>query len=155
MDCSYTKKQLKTMDDRFENYFSLPFETNELPDSLVEMKVARYSEKTEELRREKFSLLVCIPHLPVPPIVKRAQLLGENNTFRLWKVSSEFYNRDIEDFLAESEYAFTTLWIKDPLGADYELPKTSQQRLKISALKNNEIHCFWMELEECVKVVWN
>jgi len=150
----YSKERLEVMEDRFENYFSLPFETEELPDFLVDMKAVSYFQKRDKLLEERFSLLMCLPHLPVPDFAKQVQLLEENINFKLWKVAAEVYNQDIEDFLSESEYGLTFLWIKDPDGAVFELPKTSQQRMKVSSMKNNEIHCLWIELEECVKVVW-
>lgn len=154
MDNGYSKERLEAMEDRFENYFSLPFETEELPDFLVDMKTVSYFQKRDKLLEERFSLLMCLPYLPVPDFAKQVQLLEENITFKLWKVTAEVYNQDIEDFLSEFEYGLTFFWIKDPDGAVFELPKTSQQRIKFSSMNNNEIHCFRIELEECVKVVW-
>lgn len=155
MELVYTKQDLETLEDRFENFFSLPYETIEMPDSLSEINDVPYTLLRNKLLKENFSLLICLPHLPVFKELKSAELLKDNLSFRLLKISSENYNLAIEEFLKKSEYASSFIWIQDFKNVVVEMPKTSQQRMKLSNLGGNQIYSFWLEIEECTMAVWD
>lgn len=155
MEVFYKKQDLKRMEDRFENVFSLPYETNEMPDHLVEMKEASYPVIHSQLIKKSFSLVVCLPCLPVVKILKKAELPQENHSFRLLRIAAENYHPAIEDFLKETEHAFTYFWLQNFQGVVYELPRTSQERHRLSNLHRNQLDSFWLEVEECTVAVWN
>lgn len=155
MEVSHTKNDLKLLDDRYENFFSLSFETSEMPDLLVEMSDTPFILMRSKLIDENYSLIICLSRLPVYKVLKNAELLEANNSYRLLRISSENYTSEIEDFLIASEYAFSFFWLKDFQKVTYKLPETSQERIRLSNLNNNQIYRFWMENEECTVAVWN
>lgn len=155
MQATYTKADLLTLEDRYENIFSLSHETSELPDMLIEMEEASYSSMRSNLISENYSLIVCLPRLPVFKVLKKAELLNENHSFRLIRISAENYNSAIEYFLTESEYLFTFFWLKDFQEVVYVLPRTSQERIKLYNLRGNRLYSFWIEAEECTVAAWD
>lgn len=101
-----------------------------------------------KLINENYSLIVYLSRLPVYKMFKKAELLKENFSFRLIRISSEYYTSEIENFLVSSEYVFTFFWLKDFQGVVYELPETSQEKIQLSNLSSNQFYKFWLEIEE-------
>lgn len=64
------------------------------------------------------------------------------------------YNLAIEDFLKEFEYTYPFYWFEDFREVIFELPKTSQERMKLSNLNKNRLYSFCLEIEECTVAVW-
>lgn len=154
MEKVYTKHDLIKLEDRFENVFSLTYETNEIPDSLMEITNMPYPSIRSQLIAEGYSLIICIPHLPVFKVLKQAELLQENHSFKLLRISPKVYNLAIEDFLKEFEYTYPFYWFEDFREVIFELPKTSQERMKLSNLNKNLLYSFCLEIEECTVAVW-
>lgn len=155
MEVCYTKNDLKQLDDRYENCFSLSYETTEMPNFLVEITDIPYLEMRDKLINKKYSLILCLPSLPVYKILEKAEFLKENNSFKLLRISSENYTAEIEDFLFASEYGISFFWLQDSQKVIYKLPETSQERILLSNLSNNHLYRFWMEIEECAMAVWD
>lgn len=155
MELTYTKNDLLIFNDRYENLFSLPYETSELPNTLMEMEETCYKDMRKKLASKNYSLIICLPHLPVHKVLKKAELLKENHTFKLLRISSENYNSAIEDLLTDSEYVFTFFWVQHYQKVIYGLPSTSLERVNVSNLEKNELYSFWIENEECIITCWN
>ena len=154
MQTIHSKIEIMALEDRFENEFTLMYETNIIPELLIEMKEISYSTIINALIAQKYSLIICLPRLPVYKELKKAELLIENPSFKLLRIPAEDYSFALEEFLKDFEYAFSFMWIKHAYEITYVLPSTSQERIKLLNLFNNEVFSFWIENKECTKAVW-
>lgn len=154
MEKLYTKRDLESLDDRFEFLFPVPYESNTIPDRLKEMREVSFAEITSQLLQDDFSLIVCIPHLPVVKALKEAQVLSTSHSFRLLRIPSQTYNSATEEFLKENSTDLKSFWIKDTQKLQFELPKTSYERIKLVNMNQNEIYSFWLVDRECTIATW-
>lgn len=155
MERLYTKRDLENLEDRFEFLFPVPYESNTIPDRLKEVRAASFSAITSQLIQEDFSLIVCIPDLPVVKVLNQAELISTNHSFRLLRISSQTYSSAIEGFLMENSTDLKFFWIKNIQKLQFELPKTSYERIMLVNMNQNEVYSFWLEDEECTIATWN
>ena len=151
----YTKRDLENLEDRYEFLFPVPYESNTTPDELVELEEISFTAITSQLIKDDFSLIVCIPHLPVIKALKQAEVLSTSHSFRLLRIPSQNYNAVIEEFLMENSISLKFFWIKSIQELQFELPKTSYERIKLVNVNQNEIYSFWLEDQECIVATWN
>lgn len=151
----YTRKDLENMEDPYEYLFPVPYETETIPNMLEEISIASFSETSDQLLAANFSLILCIPLLPVNKVLKQAELLSEGDSFKLLRIPPEMYNSEIEQFIIEHSTSLHYFWIKNSETLKYALPKTSSIKIKLLNLNHNEIYSFWLEEQECIKTVWN
>lgn len=154
MQTIHSKIEIMSLEDRFENEYALMYETNFIPELLIEMKETSYTNITKTLIAQEYSLIVCLPRLPVYKELKKAEVLKENLAFKLLRIPAEDYSSALDEFLKDFEYAFTFSWIKHAYKISYVLPNTSQERIKLLNLVDNEVYSFWIENEECIRAVW-
>lgn len=154
MQTIHSKIEIMTLEDRFENEFALMYETNVIPELLIETTGTSYTNIINTLIAQKYSLIVCLPRLPVYKELKKAEVLKENQAFKLLRIPAEAYSSALDRFLKDFEYAFTFLWIKHVYEISYVLPSTSQERIKLLNLVDNEVYSFLIENEECIRAVW-
>lgn len=155
MEKFYTKRDLENLEDRFEFLFPVPYESDTIPDRLKEMREVSFAAITSQLIQDDFSLIVCIPHLPVVKVLKQAEVLSTSHSFRLLRIPSQTYNSAIEEFLTENSTDLKFFWIKNIQKLQFELPKTSYERIKLVNMNQNEIYSFWLEDRECTIATWN
>ncbi|TWT26002.1 hypothetical protein [Planomicrobium sp. CPCC 101110] len=155
MEKVFTKTELKKLEDRFEYEFGLSFRTDEVPDRLVMMEKTPYGKIQNELLGGSYSLILCIPRLPVEKSLKRADVLDENDSFKLLRLSAENHTSHIEEFLKEIEYRFTFFWIQHFRNIKFKMPKTSGEQLILSNLSGNRLYDLSLENEECTTMIWN
>lgn len=155
MEKVYTKRDLENLEDRYEFLFPVPYETNTIPDRLREIGEASFAAITSQLIKGEFSLIVCIPHLPVVKVLKQAEILNTSYSFKLLRILPQQYNAAIEEFLIENSIDLKFFWIKDIQKLQFELPKTSYERIKLVNMNQNEIYSFWLEDRECTITTWN
>ncbi|WP_338749282.1 hypothetical protein [Bacillus sp. FJAT-52991] len=154
MKNTFTRRDLEKFDDRFENIFALPYESDKIADQLIEEENFDFNHAKQFLLRKNFTLVLCIPRIPTFNNLKKAKIIDENDTFRLLKVDVQDYDFEIEKFLLENEYSYIFFWVKKPNNLKYILPKSSRDRLKLLALFDNEIYSFRFELKECIIASW-
>lgn len=154
MEKVYTKKALENLEDRYEFLFPVPYVTNTTPDQLLEMKEVSFAAITRQLIKDGFSLLLCIPHLPVVKAFKQAEVLSENPAFRLLSISVQDYNEVIEECLLENSISLSFFWVKNVRTLRYELPKTSSESIRLLDMSRNELCSFWIEDRECTVAIW-
>lgn len=154
METSYTKTDLENLEDRFEYEFALSFDAAEIPDRLVEMRNISFRDIQKELRKQGFSLILCIPHLPVVKSLKKAEVLQKNDSFKLLRVSAAEYTLKIEEYLRDFEYSLIFFWIRNIEHIIFDLPRTSQERIQLTNLNHNQIYSLQLENEECVIIEW-
>lgn len=155
MEKVYTKRELENLEDRYEFLFPVPYETNTIPDRLREIGEASFAAINNQLIMDDFSLVLCVPHLPVVKVLKQAEVLGESYSFRLLRILAQNYNAAIEEFLIENSTSLSFFWIKDVQKLQFELPKTSYERIKLLNMNQNELYSFWLEDQECTVTTWN
>lgn len=155
MERLYTKRELEKLEDRYEFLFPVPYESNTLPDRFKEIRDVSFAVITNQLILDGFSLILCIPHLPVIKILKQAEVLSRSHSFRLLRIPSQNYNAAIKNFLMENSTDLKFFWIKDIQNFQVELPKTSYERIKLVSMNRNEVYSFWLEDRECTIAVWN
>lgn len=155
MERVYTKRDLENLEDRYEFLFPVPYESNAIPDRLREMGGITFAAVTSQLIKDDFSLIVCIPHLPVVKVLKQAEILGTGHSFKLLRIPPQQYNAAIEEFLIENSIDLKFFWIKDTQKLQFELPKTSYERIKLVNMNQNVIYSFWLEDRECIITTWN
>lgn len=150
----YTNVELQKLDDRFENEFSLTFETDKQPVQIVESDLNDFNKFEDLIYNENYNLLISIPHLPVFKILKNIEIMEENNFFKLVKVTKQNFNVEIKQFLIENEFSYTFFLLKETNKIQFVLPKTSGERLKLQNIQKNVIYYFQFEFEECTVISW-
>lgn len=155
MERLYTKRELENLEDRYEFLFPVPYESNTIPDRLKEIREVSFAAVTNQLIRSDFSLIVCIPHLPVVKVLKQAEVFSTSHSFRLLKITSQNYNAAIEEFLMENSIDLKFFWIKDIQNFQVELPQTSYERIKLINMNQNEVYSYWIEDRECTVALWD
>ncbi|MGK7377611.1 hypothetical protein ACSFXN_07190 [Planococcus sp. 1R117A] len=155
MENIYTKRDLENLEDRYEFLFPVPYETKTTPDQLVEMKEVSFAAITRQLVNDGFSLLVCIPHLPVVKAFKQAEVLSANHSFRFLRIPHQDYQAAIEECLMEHANSLTFFLVQDVRQLQYELPKTSHESIKLVNMSRNELYSFWIEDRECTVARWH
>ncbi|TWT09248.1 hypothetical protein [Planomicrobium sp. CPCC 101079] len=155
MEKVFTKSDLEKLEDRFEYEFGLPFRTNEMPDKLIEIHSVPYAKILSGLLNGSFSLILCVPRLPVEKSLKRADVLDENDSFKLLRISAKHYTSHIEEFLREIEHYITFFWIQHSRNVKFKMPKTSQEQLILSNLCANQLYALSLENEEYTVIGWD
>lgn len=151
----YTKKELLKLEDRFENIFSLPFESDKVANQVIEYHNCKTKEIKKSLLNKNYTLILSIPRFPVHKILKKGQVIIENESFKLLEITNDIYNKEIEEFLVENEYSLNYFWAKNVNNIEFIISKTSQERIKITNIFENEIYHLRDEVQECIISSWH
>lgn len=154
MKRTYSNLDLRKLDDRFENEFSLTFEIDTLPKQVEEMCLKDFNRFEELIYSNNYKLIISIPCIPVLKILKNLEIIEENNSFKLVKVTKQNFNIEIKQFLIENEFSVIFFLLKEMNKISFVLPKTSGERIKLHDINRNVIYYFQFEFEVCTIITW-
>lgn len=86
MKRTYSNLDLRKLDDRFENEFSLTFEIDTLPKQVEETCLKDFNRFEELIYSNNYKLIISIPCISVLKIFKKLEIIEENNSFKLVKL---------------------------------------------------------------------
>ncbi|MFF3102182.1 hypothetical protein [Viridibacillus arvi] len=155
--CLFSRSMIEKMDDTYENEFSLPILTGVIPVQISEISELDCRCKIKKLLSQDYKILIQTPNLPKRKILSHLHIQAQNNYFTLYYLSASSYTDDIWELLNEQQYAngHTFFFIKDTEGIEFELPQSSNKRLKVLNVKNNEIIILRLELEEVIRLTFS
>lgn len=150
----YTNLELQKLDDRFENEFSLTFETDKEPIQVVETDFNNHNSFEDLIYNENYKLIISVPHIPVFKVLENIDIIQENSFFKLVEVTKQNFNTEIKQFLIENEFSYTFFLMKESNNIRFVLPKTSRERIKLYDIQKNILYYFQFEFEVCTIITW-
>ncbi|MGX9135071.1 hypothetical protein ACWV26_11985 [Rummeliibacillus sp. JY-2-4R] len=148
----YNQKELKMLEDRYENEFSFSFLTLEKPKEINHMLETNTEHLFKDFWMKQYNILVVVPNLFLAKLKISYYTLVKNNSFTLICIKKNTEINNIIKNLKENEYinGFYAFLIKSLDDIIFDLPLTSQERIKMKHLVNNEIVVFSFDVDEVV-----
>lgn len=153
----YSKTMILNLDDIYENEFSLPILTGEVPFEIVEYSNLECKNELEKRLSQNYFLIIQTPNFPKNKVFSTISILDVSDYFTLYRITNYSYSNSIWEFINENEYAdgYTYFLIKDLENVYFEMANSSRDRLKIRNLKMNEIIILRLEMNETIQLTWN
>lgn len=152
----YVREDILQLEDIFENEFSLPFLSKELPKEIIVLATINSKEQLERLLSEDYCLLVQIPSFPKYKALVDCTHLEGNEYFKLIVVDQYTYNENVWNLIYENEYSngWSSFLLKNRANVKINLPISSSERISIEQMGSNEIIYISLELNELTICKW-
>lgn len=153
----YSKLHIEQFDDIYENEFVLPILTSTMPDEVIEYDEINCESYIIDKLNQNYCLLLKIPSFPKEKLLKKTQVLENNNISTLYKIDSSTYDNNIWGLLNAYEYAngYAFFLMKNIDNVKFTIPFSSSERIEISNSTSNKITILRLEMNEIIELLWN